>query len=172
MSRDFFHLGVDPGQSIDPTAIAAVSTFYPEGSNRPTFRCGFLERLPLNTPYPGIIQRVRRLISTEPFLGNSEVIIDLTGVGRPVADLFNQEGIFPVKVTITAGDSEHRDEKGIHYVSKLVLVSHVQTLLHDNRLKIQETLPEAAILKAELQDFRATISDAGRWTFGARSGAH
>jgi len=27
-------------------------------------------------------------------------------------------------------------------------------------------------LKLELEDFRATVTDSGRWTFGARSGAH
>jgi hypothetical protein len=27
-------------------------------------------------------------------------------------------------------------------------------------------------LKLELEDLRATVTDSGRWTFGARSGAH
>ena len=31
---------------------------------------------------------------------------------------------------------------------------------------------EAPALRAELEDFRATVTDSGRWTFGARSGAH
>jgi hypothetical protein len=36
----------------------------------------------------------------------------------------------------------------------------------------QKNLPEAPVLKLELEDFRASVTDSGRWTFGARSGAH
>jgi hypothetical protein len=36
----------------------------------------------------------------------------------------------------------------------------------------QKNLPEAPVLKMELEDFRASVTDSGRWTFGARSGAH
>ena len=53
-----------------------------------------------------------------------------------------------------------------------MLVSTVQALLHDGRLQIQKDLPEAPVLKMELEDFRASVTDSGRWTFGARSGAH
>jgi hypothetical protein len=168
---DPFYIGVDPGQSIDPTAIAAVQRVV-RADGKPVFRCGHLERLPLATPYPGVVQHVRRLVSKEPFLGHSELILDLTGVGRPVADLFQAEGLRPVKVSITAGDNETRNEHGIWHVAKLLLVSTVQALLHDGRLQIQKDLPEAPVLKVELEDFRASVTDSGRWTFGARSGAH
>jgi hypothetical protein len=118
------------------------------------------------------VQHVYRLISHPPFLGHSELVLDLTGVGRPVADLFQAEGLRPVKVSITAGDNETVNEHGIWHVAKLLLVSTVQAQLHDGRLQIQKDLPEAPILKLELEDFRATVTDSGRWTFGARSGAH
>jgi hypothetical protein len=171
MSLENYYVGVDPGQAIDPTAIAVVQRIAND-NGKPTFRCGHLERLPLATPYPAIVQHVRRLMSHEPFLGHSELILDLTGVGRPVADLFNAEGLRPVKVSITAGDSETMNDKGIWHVAKLLLVSTVQALLHDGRLQIQKDLPEAPVLKLELEDFRASVTDSGRWTFGARSGAH
>ena len=168
---DRFYIGIDPGQSIDPTAIAAVQRI--TGTNsKPVFRCGHLERLPLNTPYPGIVQHTRRLLSRPPFLGAAELVLDLTGVGRPVADLFTSEGLYPIKVTITAGDTATVSDHGVWHVAKLLLVSTVQTLLHDGRLHIQKELPEAPILKAELEDFRAVVTDSGRWTFGARAGAH
>jgi hypothetical protein len=75
-------------------------------------------------------------------------------------------------VSINAGVTETLNEHGIWHVAKLLLVSTVQALLHDGRLQIQKDLPEAPILKLELEDFRATVTDSGRWTFGARSGAH
>jgi hypothetical protein len=168
-----FYLGCDPGQAIDPTALAVVERLAdPAGGKKPIFRCGHLERLPLDTPYPGIIQHVRRLLGREPFRGRAELVLDLTGVGRPVADLFEAEGLRPVKVSITGGSEATVDEHGVHHVAKLILVSTVQTLLHDGRLLIQKDLPEAPILKTELEDFRAQVTDSGRWTFGARAGAH
>jgi hypothetical protein len=54
----------------------------------------------------------------------------------------------------------------------MILVTTVQALLHDGRLLIQKDLPDAPALRAELEDFRATVTDSGRWTFGARSGQH
>jgi len=168
---DFYFIGVDPGQSIDPTAIAVVRRL-DRLNARPLFQCGHLERLPLATTYPNIVLHVRRVVCAEPFLGRSEIILDLTGVGRPVADLFASEGLRPIKVNITAGVAETITDKGVHHVAKLLLISTVQTLLHDGRLQIQKDLPDAAALKAELEDFRAVVTDSGRWTFGARSGQH
>ena len=133
----------------------------PNANGKPTFRCGHLGRLPLATPYPGIVRHVHRLLGHPPFLGQS-LVLDLTGVGRPVADLFQAEGLRPVKVSITAGDNETRNEQGIWHVAKLLLVSTVQALFHDRRLQIQKDLPEAPVLKLELEDFRASVTDSGR----------
>ena len=133
---------------------------------------GHLERLPLNTPYPGIVWRVKDLLSRQPFARHSEVVLDLTGVGRPVNDLFRDRGVAATCVTITAGHEEVKAGAGFYSVPKITLVSRVQSLLHDSRLQIQKDLPETPALVAELQDFRATVTDSGRWTFGARAGAH
>jgi hypothetical protein len=165
-----FTIGIDPGQSIDPTAFAVVRRI--DGDSKPTFQCGHLERLPLSTLYPNVVQRARWLLQEASFLGRAELVLDLTGVGRPVYDLFTLEGLRPVRVTITAGHEEIVDDRGGYHVPKLVLVAQVQALLHDGRLLIQKDLPEAPALRAELEDFRGTITDSGRWTFGARSGAH
>lgn len=166
-----YTIGCDPGQSIDPTAFCVVRRI--DGGQKPLFQVGHLERLPLNTPYPGVVTHARRLLQQEAFHGRAELVLDLTGVGRPVADLFHAEGVRPIKVTITAGSEElHDDKTGIYHVAKLVLISTVQTLLHDGRLLIQKDLPDAPALRTELEDFRATVTDSGRWTFGARAGQH
>ena len=54
------------------------------------YRVGYLERLPLGTPYPGIVAHVARLLGRLP---GAELVIDLTGVGRPVFDMFRFSGI-------------------------------------------------------------------------------
>ena len=133
------------------------------------FRCGHLERVPLGTPYPGIVAHVARLLAKLP--AGTEMVIDYTGVGRPVFDMFLHAGLSPVGVLITAGTAETRDG-AIIGVPKLSLIVRIQALLHENRLKIHKDLAEAAELVNELRDFRVDFTAAGSLTFNARSGRH
>jgi hypothetical protein len=133
------------------------------------FQVGHLERVPLGTPYPGIVARVGRLLEQLP--ARTELVIDITGVGKPVFEMFTPAGISPLGVLITAGTTETR-EGAICSVPKLTLVSRLQALLHEGRLKIHKELPEAETLVCELQDFRVEFTAAGHLTFNARSGKH
>jgi len=125
------------------------------------YQVGHLERVPLGTPYPGIVAHVGRLLGKLP---NAELVIDYTGVGRPVFDLFTYAGISPVGVLITGGAVETHDG-AIYGVPKLTLVSRLQALLHEGRLKIHKELSEAETLVGELQDFRVEFTAAGHLTF-------
>lgn len=163
-----FTIGVDLGQSFDPTAIAVVRKVR-QGLADPVFQVGHLERLPLQTPYPGVVSHVGRMLARLP--EGAELVLDYTGVGRPVFDLFEAKGFSPYGVSITSGTAVTKDRR--HYsVPKLTLISTVQALLHDGRLKIQKDLPDVQVLVAELQDFRAEVTDSGYWRFGARAGKH
>jgi hypothetical protein len=133
------------------------------------FRCGHLERIPLGTSYIGIVQHVARLLHRLP--AGTELAIDYTGVGRPVADLFFTTGLSPTLVLITGGTAETYDG-GVIAVPKLALVSRLQALLHEGRLKIHKDLAEASTLVRELQDFRVEFTAAGSLTFSARNGKH
>src|SRR5438874_2351907 len=160
MGDPTYVIGLDLGQSRDPTAIAVVRTlprFGEAGRDRfledgaEVYQCGHLERLPLGTPYPAIIRHVAGLLDRLP--GGTELVIDFTGVGRPVFDMFEMAGIDPIGVLITGGTAESGDGR-IYSVPKINLVSGLQALLHEERLKIHRDLPEALALVAELQDFR------------------
>jgi len=161
--------GVDLGQAHDPTAIAVVRRL--DDGSRPIFQCGHLERLPLGTSYPNIVSRVLQQLRRPPLAGKSELVIDFTGVGRPVIDLFVGRGVTPVGVTITGGDVVTNDGP-VWRVPKLILVSRVQALLHSGQLKIHRSLADAPALVSELQDFRCHVTANGHWTFNARSGKH
>ena len=87
---------------------------------------------------------------------SAELVIDFTGVGRPVFDMFRFSGITPVGVLITSGAAETGGGP-IHGVPKLDLVSRLQALLHEGRLKIHKDLAEADTLVRELQDFAANL---------------
>ena len=78
-------------------------------------------------------------------------------------------------ITITGGDQVARDRQDSR-VPKRDLVGVVQALLQTGRLKIAPDLALTATLTAELMNFRATISAAGRDSYGAgqdwRDGNH
>jgi hypothetical protein len=135
----------------------------------PIFQVGHLERMPLGTPYPGIVAHVGRLLGKLPT--GTELVIDITGVGKPVFEMFTYAGISPSGVLITAGTTETRDG-AICGVPKLTLVSRLQALLHEGRLKILRELTEAETLVRELQDFRVEFTATGHLTFNARTGKH
>jgi hypothetical protein len=163
-----FTIGVDLGQSFDPTAVAVVRKLDAGGSH-PVFQIGHLQRLPLQTSYPAVVNHVGRLISH--LRGPAELVVDYTGVGRPVFDMFQIAGMSPIGVSITAGDVV-TNEGLVYRVPKLMLISRVQALLHSGQLKIHRGLADAPALVEELQSFRAQVTDQGFWRFGARSGRH
>jgi len=138
-------------------------------SQLPIFQVGHRERVPLGAPYPGIVAHVGRRLTQLP--ARTELVIDVTGVGKPIFEMFVYAGISPLGVLITAGTTDTR-EGAICGVPKLTLVSRLQALLHEGRLKIQKQLPEADTLVRELQDFRVEFTPAGHLTFNARSGKH
>ncbi len=102
---------------------------------RPVLACRHLERFPLNTPYPAIVDRVASLL-TSPMLALREpvLVVDATGVGAPVVDLFRQRELQPIAVTITGGTTVTH-ARGFEYgVPKRDLVSTIAVLLENHRL--------------------------------------
>ena len=170
-----FIVGADLGQTTDPSAIAVVERIVAAGSTLPAvFAVRHLERLPLGTPYPKVAGRLVELFDREPLSGGT-LVVDETGVGRPVVDLLRT---LPVKatvrpLTITSGSRARLDESGRWRVPKKLLVANVRRLLGTGRLKVADGLPEAAALLRELADFRVTITAKVNETFGAgTSGGH
>lgn len=126
-----------------------------------------LERLPIGTPYPTQVARVKELhdrlkadTDTAPLL-----VVDQTGVGRPVVDMLRAAELSPVAVTITGGDAVTQDG-GDYRVPKRDLVSVVQVLLQSERLKIAKGLKEAQTLTSELLAFKVSISLKGHDSYG------
>jgi hypothetical protein len=188
-----FVVGADLGQSADPTAIAVIehlSGVIDEGSDferhtglrTPQREVEFydvrhLQRLPLGTSYPVVVERVKEMLARPPLCGDdnqipAELVIDEIGVGRAVGDIFNSAGLSPIKISITAGSEVSPVGGDRWHVSKTALISTVDALLHTGRLRFAASLTEAPTMKDELQDFRRKLSDAGRATYAARTGKH
>jgi hypothetical protein len=176
-----YTVGLDLGQTTDPTAVAVLERLrvprlrvgkVPDHLKfDESYRVRHLERLPLRTSYPEIVVHVGRMLATPPLSPGARLVIDHTGVGRPVFDLFKAAKLRPIGVTITAGDGWTRDV-GNFRVSKMILVSRLQAALHSGLLQVAAGLPEADALKSELSDFRVNYGASGYAAFGARTGRH
>jgi hypothetical protein len=165
-----FTLGVDLGQARDHTALALVRRLKNPGGD-PSFQIFALRQLPLGMSYPEQVKHVMGVLARPNLLGKTELVIDYTGLGRPVFDLFVNSGASPIGINITAG--ENITNKGpIWHVDKANLVSRVVTLMQDNRCHVHQNVQAARSLIDELESFQAEYSETGRISYNARSGKH
>ncbi len=182
-----YFIGLDLGQSKDYTALTVLElvpaplvevvtgwTVTREPSKEPpALHVRHLERFPLGTRYPTIVEAVRNRMHalTNVFIGRPTLIVDKTGVGAPVVDLFSEAGLEPVAITITAG-GEPTVVPGGWNVPKRDLVSVVQTTLQTQRLRFAEGLPDVQLLTHELLNFEYKLTAKAHDTYNAREGKH
>jgi hypothetical protein len=165
-----YFIGLDFGQAQDFTAAAILER---QGGAERTYAGRHLQRWPLGTSYPEIVQDVLEL--TRRLTPAPVLVVDATGVGQPVVGLLRRAGIScPLyAITITAGHAVASSLPGYINVPKKELVSVMQVLLQTRRLKIAPGLPDAPTLIAELANFQAKIIPAASDTVGPwREGAH
>jgi hypothetical protein len=96
-------------------------------------------------------------------LPDSVVMVDQTGVGKPVLDLVRKArvGACLRPVLITAGHKASL-EGGAWLIPKIELVGTLQVLLQARRLKVSPELPQAQALVEELRDFQVKVAAAGQ----------
>ena len=181
-----YRIGIDLGQARDFTAVAILECprHWAEVSPTNPARLLHCERIPLGTSYVDIVEyvrsalfpRVRRyaedayVMLSPRFRGavpRVTLIVDHSGVGRPVVDLFRQARLQPVAVTITNGV----DVSGTEYHGyRVPLVDLVDGLALAVRapalLTISSQLPDLSALLEEFQTFERRLTKAGHETFG------
>ena len=171
-------IGVDIGQAQDPTAMVVVESYRPEAvspTDRPEmhFLIRWVEKVPLGTPYPDVVAKIAAVAEQASIFGHPSIVVDSTGVGRPVIDMLKMATRFGVTaVTFTGGASEHRDGAYAHTVPKRDLVASLEVLLQTRRLHAAANLPFADDLRAELSAFEVNVSARGHDTYEAASGRH
>jgi len=188
-----YALGVDLGRQHDYTAIsltekrispvpldqpgAVDAVTLRQRVYKPVLTVRALERRPLGEDYVEQARRVCQMAMNPQIRGNVTVVVDKTGVGVAVVDIFRRDfGLGLTGITITGGTSESRDPdprcRRDWRVPKINLVSTLQAAFARGDLKIVPTLPEAPALAKELSDFQVKLTDAGNITTGARSGSY
>jgi hypothetical protein len=162
-------VGVDLGQASDPSAIAVVEAIPELGK----LRVRHLERIPLGTPYPKVVERVRRITASAELTGRCHVAVDATG-SRAVVDLLRrarlQGGLLPVVATSGSAESQ---AAGYHYVPKRRLILGLETMLTSGAVQIAGGLPDGPELLRELEQMEMRVSRRGRERYGSwRPGEH
>jgi len=173
-----YFVGLDLGQTVNATALTVLERQPRKSATQPRtetmYHVPWLKRFQLGTPYTEIVREVTAMFE-RPELQNATLIVDQTGVGAAVVDMFRQAKPKAqlVPIHINPGSGAGFGEDGLLRVAKKELVSVLQVLLQTHRLKVSDQLPDAKVLVKELQNFRVKITAAANETFEAwRDGDH
>jgi hypothetical protein len=167
-----FILGLDLGQAADFTALIGIERVTEAKPH--TYHMRIAQRYPLRTPYTTIVERMAAFVQEPPLAGQCTLVVDATGVGQPVVDMFRAAKLAcPFSpVTITGGNAVTRDGNQFN-VPKRDLATATKVLLDDKRLRISEALPDCRLLVTELENFRVKITTKANDTYESwREGLH
>jgi hypothetical protein len=156
-----YFLGLDLGQKRDYSALVVVErvdrrwAFQPPEFEKIDVR--YIERMPLGTPYPTVVERVRDIVQSDGLYRDCALAVDATGVGAPVVDMLRAArlGCEVMAVTITGGGKENPGAPGkVASVPKRDLMAGVEVLLENGQLRIGRGLRESSRLIRELVSMR------------------
>ncbi len=177
-------LGLDLGALVDPSALAVVehrttgtgeweidAAKVSHEIARDDLYLRYIERIPLKSSYLAVVDYVLKLLDKHPFDGNGTLVIDRTGVGQPVLDLFHAQGAKPISVYFTGGDQTHQDGRDFR-VPKSTLINTLIAKIDCGELTAADDLPDRAAFEDELLSFRRKTGATGRVSFDAESGKH
>ena len=175
-----YFLGLDLGQRQDPAAVTILQRVWEPGEefnhatweHEPTLRFNLLhaERIKLGTAYVEIVARVCRLIASVAARAPATLhasntleartlttlVVDASGVGRPVVELFSRsrKGFRLVPVTITSGREPHTDAAGEEFVPRRDLITNLRILFEKGLLRIPARIHEHSALLNEFTHLR------------------
>jgi hypothetical protein len=167
-----FFLGLDLGQRRDHTAVAVVERVerHPlyAGPKGERLVVRHLQRAPLGTGYPAVVEAVREAVWSEELRGRCALAVDATGLGAPVVDMLRAAGLGCdiSAVTITSGERE--SQQGMNFsVPKRDLMAGLQLKLDEGELRIARGIEGVGALVKELMNVRMSARGMGRVRVGA-----
>jgi hypothetical protein len=174
-NRSRFIVGVDLGQANDFTAVAILGIVrditqdhWGGRSEERRYELLNLFRLSLGTPYPAVAEVIANTLKmVAPNGPEPALVVDATGVGRPVVDMLKAKGLRPIAVSITGGVSETSTTDFSRGVPKRNLVSTLLIAMQTGKLKFAADLETIEILRRELTNFKSKLTISGNETFEA-----
>jgi hypothetical protein len=136
-------------------------------------RIRWMERLPLGTDYGRVVERIATVAGQAQILGFPTIVLDATGVGRPIVDMLKRQTSCSLRaVVFTSGEHETHPEYDVFRVPKVDLVTSLETVLQSRRIEFVPDCPLQEDMRAELGSFDFSMSDRGHATFDGASGSH
>lgn len=184
-----YYMAVDLGQRRDYTASALIEAKKHYDRENPiqktdgvwtfprlpsTYDIVHLDRAPLGTHYTDIVDTICTTLDTPKFRGKTLLVVDGTGVGVAVTEMFMRRSDAPliVEATITAGE-RNRIGRTKAKIAKKNLLDQMRILLEQDRVRIAAGLPYVETLLNEVETFQVRVSAAGNERVGAwREGEH
>jgi hypothetical protein len=157
-------IGLDLGQAKDCTALAICED---DGA---VWRITSLGHPPLGMPYPAVVERVVALVARLP--RPVYLMVDATGVGRPVVDMLRAAGAAPTPVSITHKGRTVRHETGAWSVPKAVLMERMAMAMDQGRLRIVCDETMGRIFAGEARNFVRTVNKLGHGRYAGRRRSH
>lgn len=172
-------IGVDLAALQDRTAISVIED---ELKPAPRYGKGFVQefeprrqtlvqavRLPIGLEWPAICDTIKKVKDQIP---DSELFVDLSGLGQPVGSMLKERGVSFTGVTITSGDTFKKVNHTSYRCSKSYLISFLATLFQSGDLRISDGITDAKEFRQQVEDFVATTTPAGNVSFQTREGRH
>ncbi len=171
-----FIAGLDLGRQRDHSALAIVEPRQHPAGWDPVRFCRltrwdlclrYLLRFPLGTPYQAVVASVDDTLRTKA--SGAPLVVDATGVGAAVLEMFRHSSIYLHPVVITGGDHVNYAAGRLH-APKTEIVTTLALLLEQDKFRMARDLPFAGDFHREMTNFRVDARPAGRFRLGA-SGA-
>jgi hypothetical protein len=161
-------VGVDCGKVNDYFAfVAAKKSSFPSAENDQIwlnkYEVRYIKRWKLLTPYPKIVDDIKKRFEISTELHGCTLVVDKTGVGEAVVDMINNAQLLAdVRAyTVTNGNNP-----GDGTVPKKDLVYSLVSALQTRRVKVAN-LPLRPVLEKELEMYRMKVTASREETFSA-----
>jgi len=157
-----YYVGCDLGEVQDYSTISVIEREIEWREDRGAFISMYavkqLMRFEKRTPYPMVVDALKTIFKQPYIEAYGELIVDMTGVGRPVVEMMQREGLAPLGITITGGSVVTKDPDGMGYhVPKGHLISAFLIMAQSGQFKISGKLDLAKDLQRELEAFQVKI---------------
>jgi hypothetical protein len=155
-------LGLDLGRRRNPSALVVLdqTTLFtgrrdPATLERETVSClavRHAQQIALGTPYHDIPGRIQRLLQTPNLPPAEALVLDATGVGAAVLEIFERAALrLPlVPILITSGHDVHSISGGGFSVPRHHLLDHLAVLFEAGGIKLASDLPLFTELSEEI----------------------
>jgi hypothetical protein len=171
-------LALDPAQLRDWSALAAVDMQYAQakiinGAATPArFEYSLVAmNRKQGLPYDQIVEWVVRTLKNPAFNKQSppQFVLDATGVGVAVNDMFRVKHVRAMAVTITPGNGLNREGFIIH-LGKARLIGKFLGAFDAGKVHVNPNMPIWPLVEREMLSFRAEMSAQGRVKMEAERG--